>query len=135
MQFRPTQRGFDEFFGTLANTPFFQPTNFVDSRINNDIRKIDDPKFYTTDAYADRAVDWLDKNKGKPWFLYLPFNAQHAPLQATDKYLDRFKHIKEEKRRIFAAMVSGVDDAVGRVLAKIRDMGQEEDTIIVFFSD
>jgi arylsulfatase A-like enzyme len=135
MQYRPMNRGFDEFYGTLANTPFFHPTNFVDSRLSPDVRKIDDPKFYTTDAYADRAVDWLDKNQAKPWFLYLPFNAQHAPLQATDKYLDRFKNIQDEKRRTFAAMMSGMDDAVGRILAKIREMGQEEDTLIIFFSD
>ncbi|MFT3920926.1 MAG: sulfatase-like hydrolase/transferase [Myxococcales bacterium] len=67
--------------------------------------------FYTTDAYAERAVDWLDKNHEKPWFLYLPFNAQHAPLQAPKKYLDRFPNITEEKRKCFAAMMSGMDDA------------------------
>src|SRR3712207_7963699 len=49
--------------------------------------------FYTTDAYAERAVDWIGKQKGGPFFLYLPFNAQHAPLEATPKYLDRFKHV------------------------------------------
>src|SRR5207244_6040795 len=56
-EYRPTKRGFDEFFATLANTPFFHPTNFVDSRISNDVREITDDAFYTTDAYADRAVD------------------------------------------------------------------------------
>src|SRR5689334_21953213 len=47
-EYRPTRRGFDEFFGTLANTPFFHPTNFVDSRISNDVREITDDSFYTT---------------------------------------------------------------------------------------
>jgi arylsulfatase A-like enzyme len=135
MQFRPMNRGFDEFYGTLANTPYYQPKNFVDSRLSADVREVNDPKFYTTDAYAERAVDWLEKNKGRPWFLYLPFNAQHAPLQAPEKYLDRFRHIQDEKRRTFAAIMSGMDDAVGRILAKIRELGQEEDTLIVFFSD
>jgi arylsulfatase A-like enzyme len=134
-QFRPTNRGFDEFFGTLANTPFYHPKNFVDSRINNDVREIADAKFYTTEEYGKRAVDWLDKNSKRPWFLYLPFNAQHAPLQAPDKYLDRFAGIKDEKRRTFAAMMSAMDDAVGRVLAKVRALGQEEETLIVFLSD
>lgn len=135
MQFRATKRGFDEFYGTLANTPFFNPSNFVDSRISLDVRKVEDPNFYTTDAYAERAVDWLDKNKDRPWFLYLPFNAQHAPLQATKKYLDRFAGIQDEKRRTFAAMMSSMDDAVGRILAKIAELGQDENTLIVFFSD
>jgi arylsulfatase A-like enzyme len=132
---RPTKRGFDEFFGTLANTPFFHPTNFVDSRISNDVQKIEDDKFYTTDAYAERAVDWLEKNKDKPWFLYLPFNAQHAPLQAPQKYLDRFPNIADEKRKLFAAMMSAMDDAVGKVLAKVREMKQEENTMIYYIAD
>jgi arylsulfatase A-like enzyme len=65
----------------------------------------------------------------------LPFNAQHAPLQATPKYLDRFPHIKDENRRLFAAMMSAKDDAVGRVLAKVREMRQEENTLIFYVSD
>ncbi len=76
------KRGFDEFYGTVANTPFFNPPNFVDSRVSAEVHKVNDPNFYTTDAYAERAVDWLEKHKDEPFFLYLPFNAQHAPLQA-----------------------------------------------------
>lgn len=135
MEYRPTKRGFDEFYGTLANTPFFQPKNFVDSRISDAVREVSDPNFYTTDAYAERSVDWLEKNRDKPWFLYLPFNAQHAPLQAPQKYLGRFPDIADEKRRLFAAMLSAQDDAVGRVLGKIRDMGQEENTLIFYIAD
>jgi arylsulfatase A-like enzyme len=134
-EYRPTRRGFDEFFGTLANTPFFHPTNFVDSRVSNDVRAITDPTFYTTDAYAERALDWMTKNASKPYFLYLPFNAQHAPLQAPKKYLERFPKITDEKRQLFAAMMAAMDDAIGRVLAQVRAMGQEENTIFFFISD
>ncbi len=134
-EYRPTKRGFDEFFGTLANTPFFHPTNFVDSRISDDVRKIDDDSFYTTDAYADRSVDWIEKNKSKPMFLYLPFNAQHAPLQAPKKYLDRFPNITDEKRKTFAAMMSAMDDAIGRVMSKVREIGLEESTLYFFIGD
>lgn len=133
--YRPTQRGFDEFYGTLANTPFFHPTNFVDSRVSNDVQKITDESFYTTDKYADRSIDWLEKNKTKPWFLYLPFNAQHAPLQAPKKYLDRFPNITDEKRKLFAAMMAAMDDAIGRVMGKVREMGQEENTLVFFIGD
>lgn len=135
MEYRPTRRGFDEFFGTLANTPFFQPRNFVDSRISDEVREVTDPNFYTTDAYAERSVDWLEKHKDKPWFLYLPFNAQHAPLQAPQKYLDRFLNITDEKRRLFAAMLSAQDDAIGRVMQKVRELGQEENTLIFYIAD
>ncbi|MBL8828548.1 MAG: sulfatase-like hydrolase/transferase [Planctomycetaceae bacterium] len=131
----PTKRGFDEFYGTINNTPFYHPTQFVDSRKSLDIQKIDDESFYTTDKYAERAVDWLERSKDKPWFLYLPFNAQHAPLQAPQKYLDRFPEIKDEKRKIFAAMMSAMDDAIGQVLAKVRSLGQEDNTMIYFIGD
>lgn len=134
-EYRPTRRGFDEFYGTLANTPFFHPTNFVDSRVSNDVQAVRDNDFYTTDKYAERAVEFIEKNRQRPWFLYLPFNAQHAPLQAPDKYLSRFASIKDEKRRIFAAMMSAMDDAVGQVLEKVRQVGQEDNTLVFFLAD
>jgi arylsulfatase A-like enzyme len=134
-EYRPTARGFDEFYGTLANTPFFHPTNFIDSRKSPEVVKVQDSAFYTTDAYADRSVDWLKSRTNAPWFLYLPFNAQHAPLQATQKYLDRFAGITDQKRRTFAAMLAAMDDAVGRVLTAVRERGQEENTLIFFIAD
>jgi len=137
--YRPTSRGFDEFYGTLANTPFYQPTQFIDSRSSPDVVPVKDEHFYTTDAYAERAVDWLARRAAAtpaaPWFLYLPFNAQHAPLQAPARYLDRFAGIADQKRRTFAAMLSAMDDAVGRVLGKVRDLGAEENTLIFFIAD
>jgi arylsulfatase A-like enzyme len=134
-QFRPMKRGFDEFYGTLANTPFFNPTNFVDSRVGPDPMKVADDKFYTTDAYAERAVDFIQKHKDKPFFLYLPFNACHVPSQATEKYLKRFEKIEGKERRYYAAMLSGMDDAVGRVLMALRDAKIEGRTLIFFLSD
>jgi arylsulfatase A-like enzyme len=133
-KYLPMARGFDEFYGTVANTPFLNPPNFIDSRKSPKIDPVKDDAFYTTDAYGERAADWVGKQKGKPFFLYLPFNAQHAPLQATQKYLDRFPNL-EGNRKIFAAMMSAMDDAVGKVLAKVKEMGQEENTLIFFFSD
>src|SRR5262245_54473750 len=133
--FLPMKRGFDEFYGTVANTPFFNPPNFIDSRVSDRITPVKDDNFYTTDAYAARAVDWIGKNKDRSFFLYLPFNAQHAPLQATKKYLDRFPKIADERRRTFAAMMSAMDDAVGLVLAKVREIGAEENTLVFFLSD
>jgi arylsulfatase A-like enzyme len=132
--YHPTKRGFDEFYGTLNNTPFFHPTNFIDSRVSSEVIKIDDPDFYTTDQYAARAVDWLSHQTSKPWFLYLPFNAQHAPLEAPKKYLDRFPQL-EGKRQIFAAMMSAMDDAIGSVMSQVRKMDQEENTLVFFIAD
>jgi len=134
-EYRPWTRGFDEFYGTLNNTPYYHPTNFVDSRVSKEIQAVDDKDFYTTDQYSKRAVQFIEEHKDKPWFLYLPFNAQHAPLQAPEKHLARFPEIKDEKRKQFAAMMSAMDDAVGAVLEKVRQAGQEENTLIFFLSD
>jgi arylsulfatase A-like enzyme len=134
-EFRPISRGFDEFYGTLANTPFFNPTNFIDSRLSPEVRKVEDKSFYTTDAYADRAVDYIERHKDKPFFIYLPFNACHVPNQATEKYLARFKDITDDTRRSYAAMLSAMDDAIGRVLATLRAHKLEESTLIFFVSD
>lgn len=132
---RPTARGFDEFFGTLANTPYFHPKNFVDSRVSDEVREISDASFYTTDEYAKRSVEWIGKHQDKPFFLYLPFNAQHAPLQAPESYLARFPNIHDTKRRQFAAMMSAMDEAVGRVMATVRELGLEENTLYFFIGD
>lgn len=134
-EFRPFNRGFDEFFGTLANTPFYHPTNFIDTLKSREVQTVDDDKFYTTEAYGARAADWIDRNSKNPWFLYVPFNAQHAPLQAPKKYLEKFAHIEDETRRYFAAMMAAKDDAVGVILNKIKELGQEDNTIVFFHSD
>ena len=133
-KFRPTKRGFDDFYGTLANTAFFHP-ELVDSRKSDDPVKVTEDGFYTTDAYAARAAEWIDEHKAEPFFLYLPFNAQHAPLQATQEYLDRFPELEDVKRKTFAAMLSALDDAVGEVLGSLERNGLAENTLVVFFTD
>jgi arylsulfatase A-like enzyme len=132
---RPTARGYDEFFGTLGNTPYFHPTNFVDSRKGTEIQPIEDDSFYTTDEYAKRAEQFITAHKDHPFLLYLPFNAQHAPAQATQKNLDRFPQISDSMRKTYAAILSAMDDAVGRVLKTLRDNGLDENTLIFFTSD
>lgn len=133
-KFRPSKRGFDEFYGTLANTPFFHP-QLVDSKISDEPKRVEDPEYYTTDAYGKRAVEFITEHKDEPFFLYLPFNAQHAPLQSPQKYLDRFPEIKDEKRKHFAAVLSATDDAIGEVLKAVKDNGLEEDTLIIYLTD
>jgi arylsulfatase A-like enzyme len=131
---RPTNRGYDEFLGTLANTPYFHPM-LVDSRVGPDPKRVEDDLFYTTDSYAQRAVEFVAANKDRPFYLYLPFNACHVPNQATEKYLARFPKIENEQARIYAAEMSAMDDAIGRVLATLREHQLEDDTLIFFLSD
>ena len=90
---------------------------------------------YLTDALTREALDFIDRNKSKPFFLYLAYNAVHSPLQGAEAYMKRFRHIKDIHRRIFAAMLSNLDDSVGAVFGKLRDEGLEENTLVFFISD
>lgn len=92
-------------------------------------------KEYLTDAFTREAVGFIDRNADKPFFLYLAYNAVHSPLQGADKYMEKFAHIEDIQRRIFAAMLANLDDSVGAVLKKLREKGVEENTLIFFFSD
>ncbi len=90
---------------------------------------------YLTDAIAREAVDFIDRNRHAPFFLYVPFNAVHSPLQAKDAYMQRFGAIPDIQRRIFAAMLANLDDAVGSILAALRSHQLEENSLIFFISD
>ena len=90
---------------------------------------------YLTDAFTREAVDFIDRNADRPFFLYLAYNAVHSPMQATDKYMKRFAHIDDVHRRIFAGMLSNMDDSVGAVLDKLRKEKLEENTLVFFLSD
>jgi arylsulfatase A-like enzyme len=90
---------------------------------------------YLTDAFTREAVAFIEQNQNRPFFLYLPHLAVHSPMQASAKYLERFAHLPDLQRRIFAGMLSALDDSVGAVLAKLRDHGLEENTLIFFLSD
>jgi arylsulfatase B len=88
-----------------------------------------------TDAFTREAIDFIAHSKDKPFFLYLAYNAVHSPMQGTDAGMARFKDISDVHRRIFAAMLSHLDDSVGKLLAKLDANGQTENTLIVFLSD
>jgi arylsulfatase A-like enzyme len=134
-EFHPQRRGFGEYFGFLGGAH-----SYLDAKAdaNNPILRgtqpVDEPE-YLTDAFRREALAFIDRHQKSPWFLYLAFNAVHNPSQATQKYLDRFKEIKDERRRTYAAMMSAMDDAIGAVLDKVRALKLEEDTLIMFVSD
>jgi arylsulfatase A-like enzyme len=90
---------------------------------------------YLTDALTRESVDFIDRHADKPFFLYAAYNAVHSPLQGADPYMERFASIEDIHRRIFAAMLSNLDDGVGEILAKVREEGLEKQTLIIFFSD
>ncbi|MDF1861724.1 MAG: sulfatase [Verrucomicrobiales bacterium] len=90
---------------------------------------------YLTDALTREAVDFIDRHDDKPFFLYLAYNAVHSPLQGADAYMEKFAHIEDIHRRIFASMLANMDDSVGGVMEQLRKSGLEENTIVFFLSD
>ncbi len=90
---------------------------------------------YLTNALTREAVDFIGRNADRPFFLYLAYNAVHSPLQGLDGYMEKFSGIEDIHRRIFAAMLGNLDDSVGTVMAKLREEGLEENTLVVFLSD
>ena len=94
-----------------------------------------DEKVNLTDALTREACDFIGRHRTQPFFLYLAYNAVHSPMQATDDYLKKFADVEDIQRRIFAAMLTHLDDSVGKVLSHLRDSGIEEHTLVVFLSD
>lgn len=133
-EFHPLRRGFDEFFGFLGGAHAYIPAGVKSNGILRGAEPVDE-KEYLTDAFAREAESFIERHHQVPFFLYLPFNAVHMPLQSIQKYLDRFPRIKDEKRMTYAAMTSAMDDAVGRVLSKLREHELEENTLLFFISD
>jgi len=135
-KFQPTKRGFDEFYGFLGGAHSYIPGSrqMNDGSVQHGTQPVVE-KEYLTDALARETVAFIERHKSEPFFVYLPFNAVHAPMEGGQKYLDRFKDIKDDLRRTHAAMLSAMDDAVGRVMAKLRELRLEEKTLVIFLSD
>jgi arylsulfatase A-like enzyme len=132
-QFRPQRHGFDEFFGFLGGAHAYFPAQ-MGAAIFRGNERIDENE-YLTDAFAREAIAFIDRHREEPFFLYLAFNAVHTPMHATDARLEKFKDIADERRRTYAAMMTGMDEAIGMVLGKLRDAQLEENTLVFFISD
>ena len=94
-----------------------------------------EPGGYLTDYYTDEAVRVIERNRDRPFFLYLAHWAPHTPLQATRADYDALSHIELHRERVYAAMIRALDRGVGRVLEALRENGLEENTLVIFTSD
>lgn len=133
--FLPPQRGFTHFYGHYNGAfDYFthQREGEVDWHRNNETVK---EEGYSTDLLAREAVRFINESAvTEPFFLYLPFNAPHAPYQAKPQDLARYPNRKGDKRT-YAAMVDSMDQAIGRVLAAIAARPDADNTFVLFFSD
>jgi len=133
-EWSPALRGFDEVFGFLG-------------RGAHDYFKLDDPASpiyrgttvvkesgYLTDRFGDEAVSFIERHAAQPFFLYLAFNAVHAPLQAPEDEIKKF-NTGNADRNTLLAMGKRMDDAIGRVVAALRKTNAWQNTLIFFISD
>lgn len=111
-------------------------------------------KGYCTDVFTEAAMDFVEANKEQPFFLYLSYNAPHAPLQVPQEYYDRYKDIdpssgfendgrpfpemdermKENARKVYA-MVSNIDDNLKKLFKQLEDLKLEDNTLVIFMTD
>jgi len=155
--FSPNKFGFDYFYGFKSSHHKYadeHDPDIVNQRIANDwtddyIWKCPElgdcniyrnsepvePERYLTFQFADEAVNFIEKNKNNPFFIFLSFNAPHTPLQAPKEYVDRFSNIEDPVKRVYLAMIAALDDAVGQISNAVDNLGLAENTLIVFLSD
>ncbi len=156
----PMSRGFDEYFGVLeGGSQYFDgpPPNAVfaalgteeisPSRGNAVWRGFEavKEKEYLTDAFTREALDFLDRQSKPdsqsgngtppPFFLYLAYTAPHTPLEATAEYAAPYAHLEDDRQRVYSAMVAAIDQGVGQLVDRLRELEQLENTLIVFLSD
>ncbi|MDO6802310.1 sulfatase-like hydrolase/transferase [Wenyingzhuangia sp. 1_MG-2023] len=139
-RYHPLYRGFDEFYGFRGGARSFFPltqkqaADKPEDRLEKGYKEYKEPSKYLTYDIADEACDFIDRNKKKPFFMYVSFNAVHSPMQATPEDLAEIKGLTG-KRKILAAMTLALDKACGQILAKLKEQGLEEETLIVFSND
>ena len=135
----PSERGWNHTYGSL--------TGGLDHYSHNSDVLIGAPDWHrygkpveeqghTTDLYTQEALRLLERrDKDKPFYVHLSWNAPHAPLQAEENYLEQYAHINDEVRRTYAAMVTHIDDSVASGIAALEQRGLREDTLVIWTSD
>ncbi|SDM32674.1 Arylsulfatase A [Pedobacter steynii] len=135
----PLRRGFDEFYGfTGGHRDFFayKGARKKEYALYDNQKEVPEQEItYLTDMFTDKASAFIAKNKSNPFFMYLSYNAVHTPMNARKDLMERFANIPDSGRRAYAAMMTSLDEGVGRVLNAIKANGLEENTIVVFIND
>ncbi|MCF7707549.1 MAG: sulfatase [Verrucomicrobia bacterium] len=130
----PISQGFDE---NVGGDKSGHPRNYFSPYHNTNLE--DGPKGeYLTDRLTDEAVEFIQANRENPFFLYLSHYAVHTPLQAKDSLIKKYRDKNPDggqNNPIYAAMIESMDSGVGRILEKLGQLGLEENTVVIFFSD
>jgi arylsulfatase A-like enzyme len=134
----PQHFGFDHSYGSLAGGVGPYDHKYKQGPHTDTWHRNGQPlaeQGHVTDLITAEAVRWIEGRRDKPFFLYVPFTAVHIPIKEPAPWLDQYRDIAEPDRRQYAACVSHLDDAVGRIVAALDRTGKRANTLIVFFSD
>ena len=127
----PDRRGFEDVYFGYRNTWW---TNY-DLQGNTLTAAYRENKDYRLDVATDAGIAFIDRHKDKPFFLYLAYFAPHVPLESTEDYLSRFDGVPETRRQHALAMISAIDDGVGRIRERLSETQLSDNTLIFFISD
>lgn len=137
--FWPTARGFDQWYGFTGGGISYWGTPKKGRPLSGVMRDgipVDSASLsYLTDDFSTAAVDFIDQNHESPFFMYLAYNAPHAPNHATAEHLSKVEHIEDGDRAVYGAMVAGMDHGIGRVMDELQQKGIKDNTLVVFYSD
>ncbi|XP_060083290.1 arylsulfatase B-like isoform X1 [Ylistrum balloti] len=141
-QCTPTYRGFDSFYGYYTGREdYYRKNNSHDKLLGFDFRKnmeTDEEAIgtYSTFQYTTRALNLIAQhNKSQPFFVYMPLQSVHEPIQVPIEYENMYNHIRNEGRRKFSGMVTAMDDVIGNVTEALKANDMYDDTLIIFSSD
>lgn len=127
-----SNRGFDQTFQGYINRYWANYSLDNDETFN---AKWIEQEGYRLDIQTDATVKFIENNKDKPFFYYTSYFAPHVPLGATKKYMDRFPEDMPKRRQYCLAMMSAIDDGVGKIKETLKKLGLDENTVIFFISD
>ncbi|KAL3871152.1 hypothetical protein ACJMK2_039169 [Sinanodonta woodiana] len=137
----PTSRGFDTYFGYLTGSEdYFTRNRCYESYCGVDFRDnlepVNQTGEYSTHLFTEKVINLIQNYDGsKPLFIYLAFQSVHSPLQVPETYTQPYRHIKDQHRRIYAGMVSAMDEAVRNITEALQAEGIWNNTILVFSTD
>jgi arylsulfatase A-like enzyme len=134
-KFQPQNRGFDYFWGFLWGSSAYLPGQ-AKQVLENGISVPAETIPYMADAIGDKTLAFIEKNKDQPFFAYVAFNTPHTPMQAKQEVLARYKgKFNKEGRALNAAMTYSLDENVGRILNKLKELKLLDNTLVVFAND
>ncbi len=138
-QYHPNRRGFDEFYGFLGGSRSYWPLKNASRghAMRNNDKPVDEQKEiqYLTDDLTDAAIEFIERNREGPFFIYLSYNAVHTPIHAKEEDIEQFSTVSPERRRILAAMTRSMDQNIGRLQKSLDKLRLTENTLLVFLND